>query len=165
MGSRKIWFQNSRSAHFFLVVAFDAVLWSSRTPCNENGRFSTRKNDEGMEFVQFTEGPTKTRQGGLQSKNKDFQPSMFSVGGERCPVALFKQFVERRPLNMQWSVPFYLSIKRNRRLNDNIWFKTQPMGENTISNMMKTIVAGILALKKVTKSSQITVLERQQSAS
>ena len=47
----------------------------------------------------------------------------------------------------------------------NIWFKTQPMGENTISNMMKTIVAGILALKKVTKSSQITVLERQQSAS
>ena len=23
------------------------------------------KNDEGMEFVQFTEGPTKTRQGGL----------------------------------------------------------------------------------------------------
>ena len=67
---------------------------------------------------------------------------MFSVGGERCPVALFKQFVERRPLNMQWSGPFYLSIKRNRRLNDNIWFKTQPMGENTSSNMIKTIVAG-----------------------
>ena len=85
----------------------------------------------------------KTRQGGLQSKNRDFQPPMFSVGGERCPVALFKQFVEWRPLNMQWSGPFYLSIKRNRRLNDNIWFKTQPMGENTSSKMMKTIVAGI----------------------
>ena len=39
------------------------------------------------------------------------------------------------------------------------------MGENTISNMMKTIiVAGILVLKKVTKSSRITVRERQQSA-
>ena len=95
-----------------------------------------------MEFVQFTEGPTKTRQGGLQSKNRDFQPRMFSVGGERCPVAIFKQFVERRPLNMRWSGPFYLSIKRNRTLNDNIWFKTQPMGVNTISNMMKTTVAG-----------------------
>ena len=95
-----------------------------------------------MEFVQFTEGPTKTRQGGLQSKNRDFQPRIFSVGGERCPVALFKQFVERRPLNMRWSGPFYLGIKRNRRLNDNIWFKTQPMGVNTISNMMKTTVAG-----------------------
>ena len=104
--------------------------------------FQLCKNDEGMEFVQFTEGPTKTRQGGLQSKNRDFQPRMFSVGGERCPVAIFKQFVERRPLNMRWSGPFYLSIKRNRTLNDNIWFKTQPMGVNTISNMMKTTVAG-----------------------
>ena len=95
-----------------------------------------------MEFVQFTEGPTKTRQGGLQSKNRDFQPRMFSVGRERCPLAIFKQFVERRPLNMRWSGPFHLSIKRNRRLNDNIWFKTQPMDVNTISNMMKTTVAG-----------------------
>ncbi|CAH3015750.1 unnamed protein product [Porites evermanni] len=82
--------------------------------------FQLCKNDEGIEFVQFTEGPTKTRQGGLQSKNRDFQPRMFSVGGERCPVAIFKQFVERRPLNMRWSGPFYLSIKRNRTLNDNI---------------------------------------------
>ena len=104
--------------------------------------FQLCKNDEGMEFVQFTEGPTKTRQGELQSKNRDFQPRMFAVGGERCPVALFKQFVERRPLNMRWSGPFYLSIKTNRRLNDDIWFKTQPMGVNTISNMMKTTVAG-----------------------
>ena len=103
--------------------------------------FQLCRNDEGMEFVQFTEGPTKTRQDGLQNKKRDFQPRMFSVGGERCPVALFKQFVERRPLNMRWSGSFYLSIKRNRRLNDNIWFKTQPMGENTISNMMKTTVA------------------------
>ena len=92
--------------------------------------------------MQFTEGPTKTRQGGLQSKSRDFQPRMFAVGGERCPVALFKQFVERRPLNMQWLGPIYLSVKRNRKLNDNIWFKSQPMGVNTISNMMKAIVAG-----------------------
>ena len=90
-----------------------------------------------MEFVQF-----KTRRGGLQNKNRDFQPRMFSVGGGRCLVALFKQFVERRPLNMRWSGPFYLSIKTNRRLNDDIWFKTQPMGVNTISNMMKTTVPG-----------------------
>ena len=62
--------------------------------------FQLCKNDEGVEFVQFTEGP-KTRQVGLQSKNRDFQPRMFAIGRERCPVALFKQFVERRPLNMQ----------------------------------------------------------------
>ena len=40
--------------------------------------FQLCKNDEGVEFVQFTEGPTKTRQGGLQSKNRDFQ-QLFSL--------------------------------------------------------------------------------------
>ena len=85
--------------------------------------FELGKIDEGIEFVQFTKVPLKTKQGGLWSKNREFQPRMFSVGGERCPVALFKQFVERRPLNMRWSGPFYLGIKRNRRLNDNIWLK------------------------------------------
>ena len=75
--------------------------------------FQLCKNDEGVEFMQFTEGATKTRQGGLQSKNRDFQPRMFAIGGERCLVVLFKQFVKRRPLNMQWSGPFYLSVKRN----------------------------------------------------
>ena len=103
--------------------------------------FQLCKTDEGVEFVQFMEGPTKTRQGRLQSKNRDFQLWMFAVGGERCPVALFKQFAERRPLNMQRSGRFYLSIKWNRKVNDNVWFKIQLMDENTISNMMKTIVA------------------------
>ena len=121
--------------------------------------FQLCKNDEGVEFVQFTEGPTKTRQGCLQSKNRDFQPRMFAIGGEKCPVALFKQFVERRPLNMQWSGPFYLSVKRNRKLNDNVWFKSQPMGVNTISNMMKTIVAGT-NLEESEKSQQVSRLKK-----
>ena len=86
--------------------------------------FQLCKNDKGVEFAQFTESPTKTRQGGLQSKNREFQPRMLSVGGETCPVALSKYFVERKPLNMRWSGPFYLSIKRNQRLNDNIWYTT-----------------------------------------
>ena len=35
---------------------------------------STMKNDDGVEFVPFTEDPKNTRQGRLQSKNIDFQP-------------------------------------------------------------------------------------------
>ena len=97
------------------------------------------KNDEGMEFLQFTEGPTKTRQGELQSKNRDFQPRMFSVGGERCPVSLFKQFVERRPLNMRWS-----GTSVSKETED--WMTTSGSKLNqwakTLSNIMKTTVAG-----------------------
>jgi len=51
--------------------------------------FQLCKDDNGVEFVQFTEGHTKTRQGGLHTKLRDFQPRMFAIGGERCPVALF----------------------------------------------------------------------------
>ena len=65
--------------------------------------FQLCKNDKGMEFVQFTEGPTKTRQGGLQGKERDFQPRMFSVGGERFPVALFKQRAKTTKHAMVWS--------------------------------------------------------------
>ena len=66
---------------------------------------------------------------------------MFAVGGERCPVALFKQFLSRRPQNLKTTGPFYLSIKTNRKPDDNVWFKVQPMGENKINDMMKSIVA------------------------
>jgi len=54
--------------------------------------FQLCKDDKYVEFLQFTEGQTKTRQGGLRTKHRDFQPRTFAVGGERCPVALFKQF-------------------------------------------------------------------------
>ena len=84
--------------------------------------FQLCKDDNGVEFVQFTEGQTKTRQGGLHTKHCDFQPRMFAVGGERCPVALFKQFVSRRPQNLKTTDPFYLSIKTNRKPDDNVWF-------------------------------------------
>ena len=78
---------------------------------------------------QFTEGQTKTRQGGLHTKHRDFQPRMFAVGGERWPVALFKKFVSDPPENLKTTGPFYLSIKTNRRPLDNVWFKVQPMGK------------------------------------
>ena len=84
-------------------VLWEAEKFGSKTPEALIGRFSILQNDA-VKFVQFTEGPTKTRQGGPQrkqqasSRNIDFQPQKFSVGEERCPVALFKQFVERRPL-------------------------------------------------------------------
>ena len=103
--------------------------------------FQLCKDDNGVEFVQVTEGQTKTRQGGLHTKHRDFQPRMFAVGGGRCPVALFKQFVSRRPQKLTTTGLFYLSIKTNRRQDDNVWFKLQPMGENKINDMIKSIVA------------------------
>ena len=130
--------------------------------------FQLCKDDNGVEFVQFTEGLAKTRQGGLHTKHRDFQPRMFAVGGERCPVALFKQFVSRRPQNLKTTGPFYLSIKTNRKPDDNVWFKVQPMGENKINDMMKSIVANTIlesSDKKFTNhSARKTVVSKMKKA-
>ena len=104
--------------------------------------FRIMNGDDGIEFVEFAEGPTKTRPGGLSAKPRQFQPKMFQTGEGKCPVALFRQYISRRPPNLRTSGPFYLSIKYNRRADDEIWYKVQPMGENKINSMMKSIISG-----------------------
>ena len=91
-------------------------------------------------FVEFAEGPTKSRSGGLNAKPRQLQPKMFQTGGERCTVALFRQYMSRRPPNLRTSGPFYLSIRYNRGSSDEIWYKVQPIGENNINSMMKNII-------------------------
>ena len=104
--------------------------------------FELLTDDDGTEFIQFKEGPTKTRQSGLKTKMRDFQPRMVAIGGDRCPVYFFKQYVARRPQALRNSGPFYLAINHNRRPDDQVWFKAQPMGVNRINTMMHSIIAG-----------------------
>ena len=104
--------------------------------------FRILKGDDDLEFVKYAKGPTKTRQAGLNAKSRSFRPRMFQTGGERCPVALFQEFIRRRPSTLQQSGPFYLAIKANRQDDDETWYKAQPMGVNKINSMMKDIVAG-----------------------
>ena len=87
------------------------------------------KGDDGLEYIELAEG--------LDAKPRQFQPRMFQTGGERCPVALFRQYISRRPPNLRTSDPFYLSIKYNRRPG-----YVQPMGENKINPMIKKITFG-----------------------
>ena len=92
--------------------------------------FRLMNGDDGLEFVEFAEGPTKTRPGGLSANSRQFQPKMFQTGEGKCPVALFRQYISRRPPNLRTSGPFYLSIKYNRRA---VIF---------INSMIKSIISG-----------------------
>ena len=76
----------------------------------------------------------------FHDNNRDFKSRTLFVGVERCPVALFESFVERRPLHAM--VCFFLpdSSKRNRKFKHVV--QTKPMGENTITNIVKISVAG-----------------------
>ena len=57
--------------------------------------FCLQRDDDGIEYLTFAEGPTKTRQGGLKVKPRLVTPKMFATGNEEiCPVMLFKVYLE-----------------------------------------------------------------------
>ena len=59
--------------------------------------FTLNKDDNGNEFVSFAESPTKTRLGGLRVQPRYVLTKMFATGESRCPVALFKNYLFKRP--------------------------------------------------------------------
>ena len=100
--------------------------------------FSFRLDENNMEYVEFIENPTKTRQTGLSAKPRSFLPKMFATGDERCPVAIFNEFLWRRPPELRTTGPLYLSCVSNP--SSQVWYKRQPMGENKINGMMKSAI-------------------------
>ena len=61
---------------------------------------------------------------------------------------------------MRWSVFFYLSSKRNREFKHLV--RTKPMGENTITNIMKVSVAGT-SLKESEKKVNESLCKKNNS--
>ena len=65
---------------------------------------------------------------------------MFATGDERCPIAIFKEFLWRRPPELRITGPLYLSWVSNP--SSQVWYKRQPMGENKINGMMQSVIEG-----------------------
>ncbi|CAB4030177.1 titin-like isoform X2, partial [Paramuricea clavata] len=60
--------------------------------------FSLQKDDNGIEFVTFAEGVIQIPDKPVCEQNRLVKPKMFAnEDGTRCPVALFKQYLQRRP--------------------------------------------------------------------
>ena len=65
-----------------------------------------------------------TRMQVFHDNNRDFKSRTLFFGGERGPVALFKSFVERRPLlKHPYHCRFLSTSVANETENLNIWFK------------------------------------------
>ena len=131
--------------------------------------FCLQRDDDGIEYLTFAEGPTKTRQGGLKVKPRLVTPKMFATGNEeRCPVMLFKIYLEKRPEEMKTTGPFYLSVID--KLVSNVWFKKTPMGKNTIDSIMKKMklnspLTDLCPEKRITHhSARKTVVKKLKSS-
>ena len=75
-----------------------------------------KEGEEKREYIIWkTEGGSKTRTGGKEfGAERYFSPRIFSTGGERCPVKLFKIFLAHRlPDMMKPEDQLYLATVKN----------------------------------------------------
>ena len=98
---------------------------------------------KGNEYLEYTERQTKTRSGIDTSNVRKVSPKMFSTGGERDPVAVYKLYREKRPENMlSDDAPFYLAVNHTRKKDSTKkWFKSAPVGSNKLKTLMKTMAS------------------------
>ena len=148
---------------YWKCVAKRKILSTKSRKMNQRRKTAaTTRNHDSYTFQAFK----WTRIQVFHDNNRYLKSHTLFVGGERCPVALFQSFVERRPLLKHpcdgLHFFFYLSSKRNRKFKHLV--QTKPMGENTITNIMNVSVAGT-SLKESEKSLRTIVQEKQQSGS
>ena len=125
------------------------------------GDFEIRKDpSDGLQFVQFcVERGTKTRTGLEGQQERAFSPRMCATGDERCPVELFKKYLEKRPpAMMTGSSPFFLQPIDKPK---SAWYKCQPCGERKLGDMMKSMArVGGLNGHKTNHSTRKTMISR-----
>jgi hypothetical protein len=110
------------------------------------------KTDEnGRQYLEYTERETKTRTGELSTHLRAFLPEQFAVPCDpsRCPVAAYKACRDRRPEStMTPDSPFYIAINHKRAPDSNIWYKNQPVGENKLRSIMLDMAQNANLTKK-----------------
>ena len=106
-----------------------------------------------IEYVEWTEGLTKTRQGDLVKQDRRVPQKLFPSNTERCPVKLFELLISKRPADPRTHGPLYLTPLR--KPCPCVWYSVQPVGESKIETYMKTM-ASLAGIDK-SGSTQITV--------
>ena len=84
---------------------------------------------------------TKTQTGCEWQQECAFNPRMYDIGEDWCPVQLLKNYIILRPQHTKDSdSPIYLqpAIK----VNDMIWYNNQTVGINSLSKYMKLMCDG-----------------------
>ena len=85
------------------------------------------------------------------------------------PRCFIYQYLEKRPVGMKKTGPFYLAVI-DKPHTSAVWYKKTPMGKNTINNIMKTMkedspLKDFCPKKKLTNhSTRKTVVKKLKSS-
>lgn len=130
--------------------------------------FILKCDEKGTEYIEFQEDITKTRQNGLHPNKRVTNTKMFATGEPRCPVKLWKTYVEHRPEDLRNTGRFYLAPLRNISAHNDVWYKRNPIGKNSIALIMKSLISGTDIEKKMKKltnhSGRHTLVKKLKSA-
>ena len=117
--------------------------------CIEDLKFVKIPGTGETEYIDWVQGLTNTRQGGLCKKDRRVPQRMFAVGGDRCPVRLMEELISKRPASKKKSGPLYLTPLQYFEGKD-VWYTQSPVGINQIDRFMKAMMnlAGLDATQK-----------------
>ena len=75
---------------------------------------------------------------GKEHKTKHgVSPIVYATGVENCPISLYKEFRDRRPVEgCTAETPFFLLIEHRATPTDKVWYKNRPMGHNKIGEIL-----------------------------
>ena len=91
----------------------------------------------GQEYLVFSERQTKTRPGDSTRDVRPIKPKMYAVPeSQKCPVAAYKLYAEKRPAEMNTSeAPFYLAINNcTKKYSSKPWLKKSAVGVNKLTH-------------------------------
>ena len=69
-----------------------------------------------IEYIEWTDGLTKTRQGGLVKQDRRVPQKLFPSNTEHCPVNLFKLLISKRPADLCTHGPLTWHLSENHAL-------------------------------------------------
>ena len=86
--------------------------------------------------IEWVEGITRTHQGGLVKKQRRVPQQAYATGGMKCLVHLLQVVLAHRPASCKTNGPLYLTPKRKRLTESDVWCTTVSVGVNRISTFM-----------------------------
>ena len=145
------------------VWLFNSVHFGLRS-CEEHrqmtwGDMQLHMEADGTEYLEYSEGQTKTRAGAEPRNVRAVKTKAFAAPNgppERDPVAVYKIYSKNRPDAMNKPDASYcLGINYTKSPSSNkLWFKSSAMGQNKLNSLMKTKAEkGGLSSKRLTNHS------------
>ena len=104
--------------------------------------FSFHTDSEGREYLLYSEGVSKTNQGGLKHRKLTPRSSRAYANvecPERCVVRIVDTYMKRCPKDSLLNA-FYLKPLQKFK-GKSVWYSTVPLGHNKLNSMVKTMMS------------------------